>query len=118
MWVLLLNDMRSSKVEVLQPVFRHETKEKLKDYLEQQKVPGYQTTMERFGDGPKGIGTEKIIHTFNKGFKQGGPLEWFNAPNDFHEAEHFIDVGTDENLGPIKLEFWKNNVITIPVVPE
>lgn len=117
MWVLLLNDMRSSKFELLQPVFRAESKEALKAYVESQKVPEYKTPMVRFADGPKGIGSEKVTHSFSKGFKAGGPLEWFNAPLDFHEGEYYIDVGTDENLEPAKLEYFKNNVLSIPVLP-
>lgn len=117
MWVLLLNDMRSSKIEILEPVYRAETKEALKAFVESQKVPGYKTPMERFADGPKGIGSEKVIHNFSKGFKQGGPLEWFNAPLDFNEAEYYVDVGTEENLGQAELEYFKNNVLTIPVIP-
>ena len=74
MWVLLLNDMRSANIENILAVAKAETKEALVVYLEREKVDGYR-------DGQWG-----------KGFKQGGPLEWYNAPWD--ESESFVFAGT------------------------
>ena len=74
MWVLYLNDMRSSNIEILVPVARASTKEDLKAFVARNEVTPYD-------DG----GWGKI-------FRQGGPLEWFNRPYDFHEDRHFQDV--------------------------
>lgn len=63
MWFLQLNDMRSAHVEDLQPVFRSESKGTLEKLLTDERVDMYR-------DGK-----------WCKTFRQGGPLEWFNAPS-------------------------------------
>ena len=75
MWVLLLNDMRSSHFEDVHPVFRAETREELDRLLQSEKVSSYR-------DG-----------RWAKSFRQGGPLEWFNYPYD----NPFRNVGTRED---------------------
>jgi hypothetical protein len=75
MWILRLNDMRSSNVEILSPAARASTKEDLVAFLKTEKVEGYR-------DGQWG-----------KGFRAGGPLEWFNQPFLPHDEHlHFVDV--------------------------
>lgn len=62
-WVLLLNDMRSPKVEIQTAVVKAETREELEVFLQSERVEPYRTD-DRWG----------------KCFRQGGPLEWFNLP--------------------------------------
>jgi len=66
MFILYMNDMRSSKFEQLQPVLQAPTKEEIVTFLEEQTVEVY---TEPRGDG-----------FWGKSFKKGGPLEWYNKP--------------------------------------
>jgi len=84
MWVLLLNDMRASNIENIQPCFRAESKEQLRAFLEAESVDGYK-------DGQ-----------WSKAYRQGGPLEWCNPPWDHDDHLHFQDAGTEDD--------WANNV--------
>ncbi len=75
MWILCLNDMRSSNIEILSAAARGPTKEALVALVRAEKVDGYR-------DGQWG-----------KGFRSGGPLEWFNQPFLPHDDHlHFVDV--------------------------
>jgi len=60
-FLLLLNDMRSNRFEVLQPISAAPSKEALIQLMERERVIPYQ-------DGRWG-----------KHFRIGGPLEWCNA---------------------------------------
>lgn len=73
-WILYLNDMRSSKCEVLTKVCRADTREELVALLERESV-------EMYRDG----GWVKTL-------RKGGPLEWFNAPYSFDDDRHFVEV--------------------------
>jgi hypothetical protein len=73
MWMLQLNDMRASKSEHLTPVAIAESRELLVDFASNEKVEHY-TTDDHWG----------------KGFRQGGPLEWYNGPN--HNS--YVNIGT------------------------
>jgi len=81
MYVLCLNDMRSSKIEILQDVARAETKEQLKAFVEKHKVEPYLTD-----------------ERWSKVFKQDGILEWFNPPYDHQEEHHFRHITPIEKL--------------------
>ncbi len=61
-YVLLLNDMRAANIENGTAVYWCRTPEPLVQLLESEKVDPWQ-------DGG-----------WNKAFRQGGPLEWFNPP--------------------------------------
>lgn len=61
-WVLFLNDMRMSHIEMVEPVAKGDTREEIEKFLEEEKVPLYQ-------DGP-----------WSKSYRAGGPLEWYNVP--------------------------------------
>lgn len=74
MWILLLNDMRSSKIEMRREVARAETKQALVDFMARERVEPYR-------DGHWG-----------KSFRQGGLLEWCNPPYDFELESHFFDA--------------------------
>lgn len=63
-FVLLLNDMQFSKVEIVSPVARARSAAELQQLVERERVEGY-------CDGRWG-----------KTFRRGGPLEWKNDPRD------------------------------------
>ena len=90
MWVLLLNNMMASQIEILTPIVRAETKEALQAYLDREKVECYR-------DGQWG-----------KSFRQGGPLEWYNPP--FDERESFVFVGTREDWAEQAAADWDAKV--------
>lgn len=72
MWILQLNDMRSHKIEMSTTVCRAETKEELETFLERERVDSYKDDM------------------WSKGYRKGGPLEWYNPPWDF--TPHIIEI--------------------------
>lgn len=88
MWILQLNDMRSSKIEISTTVVRAETKEELESFIERERVEGYHDD------------------NWGKGFRKDGPLEWFNQPSNNH-FEPYVDMGL----------WWQNNVMSIPEIP-
>ena len=80
MFVLLLNDMRTAKIEDLQLIARAETKEALLQFIGNEIVDTYHDT---------GKNTFRKDHKFAKGFRKGGLLEWFNRP---YNDKNFIDL--------------------------
>ena len=76
MWVLQLNDMRASQIEIVHPVARAETREALQAFMDRERVEPYND--ERWG----------------KSFRQGGPLEWCNPP--FSGDRAIVHVGSRE----------------------
>lgn len=98
MWVLLLNDMRAPKVEILSPVVRADTREALEAFLKREEVEAY--TDGRWG----------------KVYRKGGPLEWFNRPWDFEANRHFVDAGTREESAFRAAREWDQNVLPLPKV--
>ena len=89
MWILQLNDMRSSNVETMQFVTRAETREELDRFIASESVEPYR-------DG-----------TWAKSFRDGGPLEWFNLPMPFVSA--FIDLGTEDEYSDMFAERAREN---------
>lgn len=63
-YVLFLNDMRFARFEDTEPVAQAEVREELEQFLERERVPNYM-------DG-----------SWEKCYRQGGPLEWYNPPSD------------------------------------
>lgn len=112
MYLLLLNDMRNAKSEDLQPVARADTLDSLWAFVRGEHVEGgYQDANENIQEEkPPGPDTGPFgsCHgantTWAKGFKKGGPLEWFNLPNG-------IDMSVD--AAPT-LEWWGINVQDLP----
>jgi hypothetical protein len=97
-WVLLLNDMRSPKIEMVQPVARAETKEALEAWEKSLRVPPYQ-------DGP-----------WLRTYPPDSALGWFNPPM----GPWLMDVGTEETrlesaIASAKRE-WQE-VLAIPEIP-
>ena len=96
-WILLLNDMRSSNIEILVPVARAENRSDLEALLTREKVTPYRTD-----------------DRWCKSFRQGGPLEWFNAPFSFDDGQTFVNVGTREDWMIRAGEDWDRKVMSIP----
>jgi len=99
MWVMLLNDMRASNIENIQPRFRAETKEQLLAFLESERVEPYR-------DGQWG-----------KVYRQGGPLEWCNPPYDFEDHLHFLDAGTEDDWALSGRQNYQETVMGIQPAP-
>jgi hypothetical protein len=98
MWILFLNDMRFPNIESLAPMFRADTKEQLKAFLERERVEPYK-------DG-----------SWAKAYRQGGPLEWCNPPWDADERQHFADAGTVEDWVSRARREYEQKVLSLPVV--
>lgn len=101
MWILQLNDMRSSKVGLLTAVAKAETKEALLAFLDREKVLAYSNGQ------------------WLKTFRHGGPLEWFNPPYSW-VCSHLVDMGTREEyvLCAVGLAnaYWDNEIDSLPTV--
>ena len=98
MWILQLNDMRSSNVEIVEPVVKAETREELERFVESERVEPYR-------DG-----------RWNKSFRRGGPLEWFNRPLSSLSRIHFLDVGTEDECAERVRERYRDRLAEIPLV--
>jgi|GEM_PF-6461694 len=95
MFILQLNDMRSSNIENLCPVARAETAQELERFMEDEIVEAYR-------DGGWG-----------KQYREGGPLEWYNPPYSFDQ--NIVDVGSaDEWAANARREF-EERIMAIPV---
>ena len=99
MFVLILNDMRSSQIEIVNPRFRAETKRELEAFLESEEVEKY-TTDNRWA----------------KSYRQGGPLEWYNHP--FSMDEYIVDVGTEESWAANARANYSAQIMNLPTVPQ
>jgi hypothetical protein len=80
-WILYLNDMRTSHIETCQVLARAETKEALVRYVKQETVAAYNETIQSY--------------TWGKVFRKDGPLEWYNPPypgemETSGETDHFL----------------------------
>lgn len=109
MWVLLLNDMRHSKVEFLTPVARAKNVEDLGVFVKTHKVDLYMDEEER-GDG----GT----YQWAKEFRKGSPLEWYNPPRAW--AHPYRNAGTLEGCiqqaGEQGRVWWERMVASVPLL--
>ena len=83
-YVLVLNDMRSSQIQEIQPVAWATSQESLEELLKRERVEPYFDANENqvppdthVGSSPFGSvhGSNKV---WGKKFRKGGPLEWFN----------------------------------------
>jgi len=83
MFILKLKDMRSAKIEHLTTVGWSDSREVIEKLLADEKVEPYQ---DAFGAG----------HSFGKTFRKGGPLEWYNPPEELF-GQGIIDLGTYED---------------------
>lgn len=99
MWILMLNDMRDPKVEILRPVLKAETKKEIYNFLMVNAHP--------WRDGQ-----------WQKAFAKDSILEWYNEP--MYENVNFIDVGTKEEYiqrqAKIAEEKWNINIEPLPLI--
>jgi hypothetical protein len=99
MWILRLNDMRSSKIEILTTIGYAETKEALKNFLQSNSTTGYREEDKWW-----------------KVYKKGSILEWYNAPYDSDDMYHFVDIGSlEERIEKLVTEYnyFKNSNINL-----
>jgi hypothetical protein len=96
MYVLMLNDMRRPKIEMLEPVARAHTKEALERHLSSHLTTPY------MDDG-----------RWRKVFTKGSSLEWFNEP---YGPESYVHVGTEEDYLSRAREEYRSKVLSIPEV--
>lgn len=82
-YVLMLNDMRASNIENLTAVKASANRQELVDFYETEKVPSYRTD-------------ERWV----KGFRQGGPLEWFNSGDVEEDNAYFGGIYVLDNFEP------------------
>jgi len=86
MFVLQLNPM-TANAEALTPLMRAETEQELRDFLASESVEPY---IDKGGS-----------HPWRKTFRFGGPLEWYNCPNDNMEVwvgvQAIVDIGSRED---------------------
>lgn len=95
-WILQLNDMRHPKSEILTIVARAETKEELETFLGREKVVTYKDEQ------------------WNKAYRQGGPLEWFNPP--FAQDPTFVDYGLPQLRAEMELRIRAEMELRIEAV--
>lgn len=84
MWMLRLNDMRSSNIENLQNICVAESKEELESFLKNQEAESYNDTGSNSIHGSS--------YTYQKSYKKGGPLEWYNKPYEFQIDKHVFSL--------------------------
>jgi hypothetical protein len=96
MYVLMLNDMRCPKIEMLEPVARAYTKEELERHMSSHLTTPY------MDDG-----------RWRKVFTKGSPLEWFNQP---YGPESYVYVGTEEEWVDRARKDYRDKVLGLPAV--
>jgi hypothetical protein len=87
-YVLVMNDMRSPKIEYGEIVCWAETAQELIDFMDSERADEPYRSPGR--DGPE---------TWGKTFREGGPLEWYNDPGSDSPFGH----GVREFYMPTKL---------------
>lgn len=108
MWILLLNDMRDPKIEILKIIGRADTKEKLEAFIGAEKVEPY--------TDPVLSHESKTTRKWHKVFRRGGPLEWYNPPFSSRDNEHFLHAGTGDDWAEEARADYHNKIMTIPEV--
>lgn len=78
-WLLRLNDMRASQIEILTTVAVASTREALQAFMAAEAITPW-------SDGQWG-----------KSFRAGGPLEWYNPPWGWDDDRAFVNIGTRED---------------------
>ncbi len=108
LWALSLNPMRGKPEERI-PVARAATKEALEQYMERERVPTYQDV----GEHPNYPGP----YTYQKVFRRGGPLEWYNFPfQPEPAANHFQEIPNESMWVENARAEWQQQVGRLPDV--
>lgn len=104
MWILRLNDMRSSNVETMTSVARAETREELEALVHREQVPRYDEV--------------EIGRTWRKEHRKGGPLEWCNPISGVHHGEGYCYVGDIDDWERQARERFAAAVLSLPEAAE
>lgn len=129
-WVLRLNDMRSSNIEILTAVLRAKTKGELVEFVESQRVAEYHEPQEV----PQTMAARmarpsQVRGPWQKCFRKGGPLEWYNAPYRSDEDLHFfaveaLDAIIERQIAHVREQMTKQltddyqkRILDVPMVP-
>ncbi len=94
MYLLKLNDMRSPQVEIMQPIGIFESLDQIHRFLHAEEVSAYK-------DGQ-----------WNKRYRQGGPLEWFNPPIFMEES--FEEFPSEEEFISKQRQRYRDYISGIP----
>lgn len=96
MFVLRLHDMRSDNQESLFDIGLSDNQENIIKFVTQELVSPY------------------VEDNFNKVFKKGGPLEWYDLPKD--EAQSYLEIATEEAYIEFKRTEYKNYLNSLPKI--
>jgi len=96
MFILKLNDMRSSNIENLTFIVRAETREELEQFLERETVEYYPD------DG------------WGRQYRKGGPLEWCNPLSSCDN--NIVNVGNADEWAANARRQFEEEVMSLPVV--
>lgn len=121
MFLLRLNDMRSSSVETLDDVAVGETIEALQRWLDSHKAPEPYTDANDDPDAGCVVsdpfassGARYRSKSWYKVFAKGSPLEWYNPPSD---RFNIVRVPTREDLGRLAYELFAETEVRLAPLP-
>jgi len=103
MFVLLLNNMQSPNIEIVEPVAKAETQEALMSFIERERVAAYREPGENY------YGTTM----WGKNFRKGGVLEWYNPP---FSDQYIVDLGTEDDWATSARAQYRQQINSIPSV--
>lgn len=101
MFILRLNDMRTSHVENLTSIARADTPDELMQLMENEKVEPY---------------SEHNNGHWDKSYQKGGPLEWYNEP--FSLEHSIIGVLSEDEWVADARRRYKDEIMSLPTAGE
>jgi hypothetical protein len=123
---LFLNDMRSSHVEELTRVCRADSVEELQALIDRERVELYTDTgshaIVNYTDSVARNAGRAVLepipaYRWGKGFRKGGPLEWFNPPHEYKLTPQFVVTvpSEQEYLDKVRIDYQQTifNVIHV-----
>ncbi len=96
-WGLYLNPMRG-RCEEKHCIAVSDNREALEALLNDNRVDRY--------NHKEGDGTHPTDHVWNKCYRQGSRLEWYNPPEDCGQGYGILDLGTREEYMQRHAENW------------
>ena len=123
-YLLMLNDMRSSRSEHLTIVGRGDTLEELQAFVAGEKVEPYtdagehvQTHSTDFSAQLNGPSVEHTpYYKYHKVFRKGGPLEWYNPPNDNDVPYYFRKIRNLDEVIADTVNAYNADMAAIPIL--
>jgi hypothetical protein len=113
MFILYLNPMRSN-AENMVAVAKARTREELEAFVARERVESYSDVEnEAHPEGTESNGYYRP-GTWNKCFRKGGPLEWYNPPEVVWDPPAVRDVGTREDAMRRAGERFDEAMMSIP----